>query len=405
MSPDESIFRKEALEHKKNVWLGDFSVELPSITRSATTCAGAVLIMAFAFLFFPYSERVPVSGSVLYSPAAAEAQASLSGVVESVSIQVGQRVAKGDVLATLSHETAFDGGNLNESLIAEAKKQWESLDVLQQERRKEGEEQRRLIEDKITNKTQEITAIVNAHAGANKKVTHLANRVKFYTGTQRRGLTTVQDKMERENDLNDAIYERDNLNVSLARARGEALQQNEDYQRSLSAERADIAALDQQKHTLKQQIISSSAAGQSSLIAPISGIVTAINMRVGSKLAAGAAGAVIVPESARPLVEILLPASALQDIKKNDHVYLRITSLPWEWFGKVKGEVTAISITPRSLNEADAQFLVTVTPDATLSQLPSGVRVDGDILTKRRLLWEWLFIPIKNSVNRLQNEG
>ncbi|TNL02778.1 hypothetical protein CYD30_26190 [Kosakonia cowanii] len=405
MSTDESIFRKEALEHKNNEWLGGFSVELPSIIRSATTCAGAVLVMAFAFLFLPYSERVPVSGSVFYSPAAAEAQTSLSGVVESVSIQVGQRVAKGDVLATLSHETAFKGGNLNESLRDSAKKRWESLDVRQQERHKEGGDQRRLIGGKITNKSLEITAIENALAGANKKVTHLANRVKFYTGTQSRGLTTVQDKMERENELNDAISERDNLNVSLARAKGEALQLQEDNQLSLSAESADIAALDQQKHTLKQQIISSSAAGQSSLIAPISGVVTALNMRVGSKLAAGAAGAVIVPESARPLVEILLPANALQGIKKNDHIYLRVASLPWEWFGKVKGEVTAISITPRSLNEADSQFLVTVSPDATLSQLPPGVEVDGDILTKRRLLWEWLFMPIKKSVNRLQNEG
>jgi len=83
---------------------------------------------------------------------------------------------------------------------------------------------------------------------------------------------------------------------------------------------------------------------------------------------------------------------------------LRVESLPWEWFGKIHGKVTTISLSPELITGSNQRFRILITPDATTQILPAGVKVEADIMTSHRRIWEWIFSPVKNSIQRILNE-
>lgn len=109
MDKENSLFRQEALQHKKNAWLGDFTVSAPSVLPIALWSAAAVLLVAILLLFTTYAKRVPVTGRVIYTPSAAEAVFNHEGIIGRIEVRQGERVKKGDVIATFSRDVTYAG--------------------------------------------------------------------------------------------------------------------------------------------------------------------------------------------------------------------------------------------------------------------------------------------------------
>lgn len=106
MDKENSLFRQEALQHKKNAWLGDFTVSAPSVLPIALWSAVAVLLVAILLLFTTYAKRVPVTGRVIYTPSAAEAVFNHEGIIGRITVRQGERVKKG-TLSQRFHATSL----------------------------------------------------------------------------------------------------------------------------------------------------------------------------------------------------------------------------------------------------------------------------------------------------------
>jgi len=229
--------------------------------------------------------------------------------------------------------------------------------------------------------------------------------MEFYQQLLKKGLATVPETIERENEYHGSIAQLSIYRISIARTQGERLQLADELIRSVSQEKQSLIEIRQQKFTLQQQIINAAALVESHIIASIDGVIGSTSIQENQKVIAGEMAAIIVPEGACPYIEMWIPPPMLHEVKTHQHVLMRVASLPWEWFGKVKGTVVAISSSPETLKGNNQRFRVLIIPDDPTRTLPAGVEVEADILTTHRRVWEWLFSPLKHNINRITSES
>lgn len=405
MNKENSIFRPEALEYKKNSWLGDFTVSMPSVLPMALWCVAGVLLVIILLLFTPYAQRIAVDGRVIYTPAAAEVAFNHDGIIGSIDVRQGDKIKKGDIIATLSRDVTYPGGGMNQALLNVAQHQITELQKREEEQHQEANEERQRLHEKISTKDREILVIKTAVGAALERNIYLKKRMALHQQLLQKGISTVQETIERENEYHNSVAQLNLYRISITRAQGERLQLVDELAQSVSQEKQFFTEIQRQKVTLQQQIISTTALVESHIVASLDGIIASMSIQENQRVIAGEIAAIVVPENARPFVEMWLTPPMLQEVKTGQHVLMRVASLPWEWCGKVHGTVIAISTSPEALKGDNRRFRVLIVPDDSTQILPVGVNVEADILTTQRYLWEWLFSPLKQSINRITAES
>ncbi len=405
MSQERSLFRPEALEYKNNAWLGKFSVSVPSVLPISLCCAAVVLVIMGMLLFSHYTQRTSVDGYVTYFPSAVEGKFDQYGRVDSVKVTLGSVVQKGDTIATVSRDTVYSKGGVNQTLITSKRSQLSQLDIREQQRVSEGRIERLHLKSKIKVKKNEMMIIKSAQKDEYERSLVLKKRVNDFVNLRARKLTTAQEKVSYENDYFTSISNLNAYRINIAKAENELIELQEAISFSESQEKKDIADILQKKAQLYQQIVTSSALVESRIIAPISGVISSLTVKEGQQVEPGDVAAVVLPLEAETLIEISLPPSAHSRVEVGQNVLMRIESKPWEWFGKVQGKVVQKSLSPVSLSNEQRNFNILIKPVDTSLEFPVGVKVEADILTDRRQIWEWLFIPMKHSFSCINSES
>ena len=129
-------------------------------------------------------------------------------------------------------------------------------------------------------------------------------RMTFYQQLRQKGVTTVQENIERENEYHNAIAQLNLHRINIARAQGEVLQLEDERAKSEAQEKQAISEMQHQQVALQQQVITSSALVASHIVAPLDGVIASLRIVEGQRVTAGAIAAVVVPINARPLVEM-----------------------------------------------------------------------------------------------------
>jgi len=310
MKERNSIFRPESLKFKKDAWLGSFTVSTPSVLPAALGCAIAVIIIFVILSFTTYSKKVPVNGRIIYNPAAVEVVFNQDGIIDNIAVNQGRKVKKGDTIASISHDVSYAGGGMNKSLQDAAQSQLNKLQKREVERHQEGEKERQLLLRMISTKSAEISAIHLAITTELERQISLKKRLGFYQKLLEKGVSTVQEKNERENDYYNTSTQINMQKINLLRAQGEKIQLEDELSHSSSKENQYITDIYQQKVTLQQKIISASAVVESRVLAPRDGIITSMSIFEGQRVSAGKVAAVIVPENSHPFIEMWLPPFA-----------------------------------------------------------------------------------------------
>ncbi|MEQ4624521.1 biotin/lipoyl-binding protein [Providencia manganoxydans] len=152
MNESESIFRNEALTYKENSFIGDFTVSPPSILPFTLWCSFFIFLLIVFILLLSYTQRIPIKGHVIYKPAASEVISNYDGVVKKLYVEQNNKVKKGDVIATISRDTFYSNGSVNEKLLEISKSQILELekqkDILLKEADNENENLIKMIEKK-----------------------------------------------------------------------------------------------------------------------------------------------------------------------------------------------------------------------------------------------------------------
>ena len=106
------LFRQEALDHKRDTWLGEILLARPTSFAFLTLFFITIAITALVYLVMgEYTKKARVSGYLVPDQGLIKIFAQQSGTVTKLAAKEGQNVKKGDVLLVVSTERRGSQGS------------------------------------------------------------------------------------------------------------------------------------------------------------------------------------------------------------------------------------------------------------------------------------------------------
>lgn len=206
----------------------------------------------------------------------------------------------------------------------------------------------------------------------------------------------VLSRRQQLEQLDQAIFAKE---AELTTTRKAIEQTGASAQSQASATRVGLSAL-------KREAASALLAKGYVLVSPFDGVATAVSARSGQMADPRKGLMMIIPNGARPKVELQIPSSAIGFIAPEQEVRIAVDAFPYQQFGTLVGRVEKVSLAadtgPGEDGKATApSYLVTVdlpqmgiVAFGKLQPLRPGMSITARIVTERRSLLQWLFDPL-----------
>ncbi|MCS5712092.1 HlyD family efflux transporter periplasmic adaptor subunit [Candidatus Berkiella aquae] len=412
-----SLFRKEALEHRKDRLYGDVILLQPLSMTVLVSIVVFVCLMILAILFWgSYARKETVHGYLVPDKGIVKTYAPQVGTISHIHIREGDEVKEGDTLITLLSERSMQGGSDIDTLLL---KELTSTQAHQLERIKA--EKSLLTSEKVR---------LNAQIDGLKKE----------LGQIEQSLKAQEDRMQiLQTRVDGAKKLLDSKNLSqndYQKIYEEFLIQKQQYQELLRAKSSRQSALSQTRSELEQLPIKSESrineientiseikqrhaevAGRRALEirSPIAGTVTALQAREGQWQATNTPLLAIMPKDALLQVELFVPSRAIGFIAKDQRVKIRFDAFPYQRFGIYEGHVAIISKHVLLPSELPAPLVELKEPvyrlTVNLSQqhvnaygkafaLQAGMSLEADIILENQTLFQWVLDPLTSLKGR-----
>lgn len=412
----EDLFRKDAL-HASQQRLGTPVKPLAISTSLLTVFLAIVMVLVATFLLTArYARKETVAGQITPSAGAFRIVSQLNGIADRVLVSEGQHVKAGQDLIAISANPVLESGD---TLVASLK----SIQAIQR-------------------RAQETNAIARAQQLAMQIEELTARRDGLNVDLVRRGTSRkiLEDRrlLHAKNvSANQKLLDAGMVSAAAGRQHDDAYlavqheialaERETELQRSQLAQvNAQIGRLHAEANlarseatNLKAQLdergVSLEAQHTGRLIAPIDGIVTALQPRVGTTVSPGQTLAVIVPTSATTSsdsqleVELWAPSKAVGFVRPGDKVRLMYDAFPYQTFGMGNGVVREVSGTPllpaemggaSSANEQLFRIRVSLAEATIVAygrdwRLVPGMRLSADLILEEQTLFEWILEPLR----------
>ncbi|MDC9606358.1 HlyD family secretion protein [Xenorhabdus griffiniae] len=408
------IYRSEALQHKKEGWLGASCLDISS-NLSMCLLTG---MLTFTFIISiitlgSYSERVNVTGTVVYDPPAVALIAQNDGVIIQSAALENKLIKQGEVIFSVSNETETNLGATNFEIEQRLRKQrdifLEKINFITSE----AKENKSYLFEKIKNKEQEIVNVNILIKNSEEQKKWFEKKFSFYEQLKKKGLALDAEFIDRKKDYYFATVNLSSARVKLMTLQGELLdlrkkistidEESDSTRKSITAEIAGI----------EQKILNTERQRKYLIAAPFDGMITSVTVHKGERVKAGQQIAVLIPQNAIPKIELLSPSDSLGDVADGQQVKMRVAAYPYQWYGKILGVIETISEAPINISpstQANGEskdkglFRIMVQPimvgrQKSMSLLP-GMKVETEIYVKTRKIYEWLFMPVKRIYER-----
>ncbi|MGD9592911.1 MAG: HlyD family efflux transporter periplasmic adaptor subunit [Candidatus Berkiella sp.] len=407
-----SLFRKEALEHRKDRLYGDVILLQPLSKTVLVSIVVVICLLLVTFIFWgTYARKETVHGYLLPDKGIVKTYAPQAGVtIDDILIREGDEVKSGQVLLTLRSERSIQGGSDIDSLQLKEV----AASLLHQQESIQGEE------SLLTAQTAQLKKQIE---GLKSEII----QVDLNLNTQEQKLKILEKRLEgakkllESKNISDLEYQQKFLE--------ELLTQKQRYQELLSAKSSKESTLIQAKSELEQLPIKSKARineieskiselkqreaeiiGRRGLEirAPISGVVTGIQAKGGQTATNNSPLLAILPSDALMQAELLVPSRAIGFITPGQTVLIRYDAFPYQRFGIYEGKVAEISkhvllpqelSIPLELKEPVYRVTVVLKQQNVMAYgkefpLQTGMLLDADIILEKQSLFKWILDPL-----------
>ncbi len=412
-----SLFRKEALEHRKDRLYGDVVLLQPLSITVLVSIVVFVCLMILAILFWgSYARKETVRGYLVPDKGIVKTYAPQVGTIAKVHIREGDVIKEGDTLITLLSERSMQGGSDIDTLLIKelTATQAHQLERIKAERSLLTSESLRL-KSQIDGLKKELGQIEQSLKAQEDRMQILQTRVN--------GAKKLLDSKNLSQNDYQKIFE-------------EFLVQKQQYQELLRGKSSRENALSQAQSELEQLPIKSESrineienniselkqrhaevAGRRALEirSPIAGTVTALQAREGQWQATNTPLLAIMPKDALLQVELFVPSRAIGFIAENQRVKVRFDAFPYQRFGIYEGQIAVISKHVLLPSELPAPLVELKEPvyrlTVNLNQqhvnaygkafpLQAGMSLEADIILENQTLFEWILDPLTSLKGR-----
>jgi membrane fusion protein len=404
-----SLFRQEALDAKRNTWLGEIVLIRPTTFWFLTAMAATIVAVMLAYLFWgEYTRKAKAMGYIVPNEGLIKVAPQQTGIVSQLRVREGQSVSKGDILAVLNTERSTSGGDAQAEIAKQLNTRRGLLNQDQEKLATLFTQQARALSDRAMNVRAELVQV-----DRNIEIQHQRVQItEKILATQRRlnqekfisDLALQQKEQERLVDLSNLENLKRGRTVlmrDLASIEAEA--------KSLPLKREnEISQINKNLASLEQDRIEVESRRETMLIAPEAGIVTALAADKGKLALAGQPVMSIIPQGSTLQADLYIPARAAGFVREGATTLLQYQAFPYQKFGTHEGRVMKVSRTavastelPFPAQQGELYYVAsvviakqTVTAYGKEQPLQSGMLVDANILLDRRTLFEWVFEPL-----------
>jgi membrane fusion protein len=405
-----SLFRPEAIEAKRRRLWGEVRLAQPPSYAVWTIVLCLICSALFAALVFGrYTRKETVQGFLTPEAGVIQVRPAQAGRVARVLVRDGQQVAAGaPLLEFVSDVGASDQAPVLDLQLAEADAQAASLDDRRSAFTQSNTDERNRLEGQIAanvrtraamlrQRSAQADALALAEADAERMVRLQAQGYapNAQVDARRRVVLTERAALA---DLDTALS---TLDAATANLRGQVV--------ALPAKAAEtLASLDAERSSLAQRRAELQVVRGYVLRAPVAGIVSSLQARVGLAPASDQPLLSIAPQGSPLEARLLVPTRAAGFLKIGQPARLQIEAFPFQRFGFVEGRIVDISRTVTRPDEAVFPIAMTepvyevrvrfsrhyIDAYGERRALQPGMALRADLPIDRRRLWQQLFDPL-----------
>ena len=411
------MFRQEVVKAQRQKLLGNVIITQPISLYIICTMLCIIFIIIIVYLSQShYSRKETVKGYITPKKGVVKVFSNRIGVVEKFYVKEGEKIKQGvDLVKIRNSQTSSTGVELSIELSNEISKQIKSLEQEYNAIENINKKDYFRIDSHIVHLNQSLTAIESSKKTIVKKIelkkVKLKQNKKLYNDghipssfldvIQEEYLEILEehDRLDRErldveSEISTLKYERLSLPEKL-------ILNNTSINRRISELRIKLTELDNQYEFIKR--------------APESGIVTAIQTYLGSRVGPSTPLLSIIPIDSPLEIELFLPTRSAGFVQVGDKVNIRFDAFPYQKFGFVTGTVLNIDkalvlptdkILPIQIDQAMYRVRAGLNHQLVKAYgkefpLKIGMTADADIILEERSLLEWLLNPIYSVKGKL----
>lgn len=416
-----SLFRKEAVSHQSERLTGVITLAQPLSIKLTVLILVSIAVAIIAFLFSAeYSRKETVRGFLMPNKGVIKSFANQGGTIEKLWIKEGDKVTKGQSLATLLvQQSNSEGVDLSEELADQLNTQASLLsDEITQHQALKAQEILNLQAQQTALENEQI-ALENQLILAEEKLALLNKQQLDFNLLNKSGYLSNLEKERQQQTLLEAKQEKQNIARLLLQQKNKLNQLIFNLKNIPQQYILRINNLKRQQADLQRQLAQVASNYKYTITASNSGIVTGIQVVEGETLSQTKAQAKpllhILPEGSELIAELLLPTRSAGFVQLGNNTRLRFDAFPYQRFGFIKSEITRIDQALISPNEIQLPISLqepVYRLRAKLNQqqmkafgkafdLKSGMLFEADIMLEQRTLIEWLLEPLYSIKGRI----
>ena len=404
-----SLFRRESLDNKRRKLHGEVIFVQPIRSFVFTIVFFFVTLLLVGFLMRgEFLRKENVVGYINPSNGLAVIRADQGGRLVQVFVNEGDAVEAGQILFESRTDVSTEGGFIAERRLENTDAR---LSELQEQNAAIGKRyrlDRARLKSQIDNLEREITALNSRLALQAKSASISTERLQKFERLRKED--TVSE-LEFENVRAQNISEELNLEAitqQLINRQGSLSEARFTLRGLDGLEERELSQLTLQISQLEDSRTSLEASSRYVMRSPVAGTITALQGQVGQSIAPQSPIMMIVPENSKVIATLLAPTRTAAFLKPGQDVNLLIDAFPYQKFGVQKGIISEISATPFRPGELDSPIAFqesvyrikvkldkqTVLAYGNEVPLKTGMTLQGDLITDRRTLLQWMLDPL-----------
>ena len=404
-----SLFRTEVLTARSRKLHGDVILMQPVSFKVIT---GVFFLLTSAAVFFAgsqeYTRKETTVGYISPETGLTTIRASQGGTFTQIFVKEGDIVQAGAPIFESRIDIETKDGFVSERRLASTEIRLGELRSSQEETRKRYTEEQERLTVLIKSIESELEALESRKILETEVAKLATKRHEKFKRLRAEEVVTPPEYDAAQAQEFQALISLENLSQQITNRESSLLETKFSLQGLSGRRRTDLSGITQQIASLKEGRASLQAQTSYIVRSPVAGRVSALQAEVGEVAQSGALVAAIIPENAKLQATLLVPSFAAGFVDEGQDVNLLLDPFPYQKFGVQKGRIREISDTPFNPGEfrspvryETAVYRVqveldkeTITAYGNEVPLKAGMTLQGDVVTDRRSLIEWMFEPL-----------
>ncbi|WP_369136442.1 HlyD family secretion protein [Klebsiella variicola] len=414
---NNKLFRKEAIEYKRNHWRGK-ALLLAGLPAWSIALLSALFLLALicAMIFCKFTQRVDVKGEVITLPHSINVFSPQQGFVIQQYVKIGDLVRKNQPLYEIDVSRSTISGNVSAAQVKSIKEKISNSEEIIKKLVHNKQKTLNALNEQLKTSTDSLNVtsrmLQTTQTGLKKMHDNLASYDKYLSeGLITKDQYNYQHSLyfQQQSSYQSLVSQKMQLESQITQLNSDRVTKAADFDNQISSQY-------NQTNDYKNQLIESNANGNLIIKATTDGRIESLSATQGQTVENGSSLAQIKPTGNVEYYLILwLPNNTIPYLKVGDSINIRYDAFPSDKFGQFPGKIMSISSMPASRQEMseytnvsngntqqelalykaivkikDKEFKY---KGKTLS-LSNGLKAQAVVFLEERPLYMWMFTPV-----------